>query len=637
MIFVATRQIATFALLVLLVATPTFAEANLRRCSNYSATRMALFGDLHVHTSLSSDAYVFSTRTRPDDAYRFASGAGSARMDVITQSGLVRSQVTIPRPLDFAAVTDHAEMIGAPVVCTTPGNPGYETEICERFRAPWKSVGTLAEGVATIVALLGDLDSDAVCGEGGVTGARCLEGMKTAWEETQESAARFDAPCDFTTFVAYEYSANPEMSKVHRNVIFKNQTVPALPVSSRTKPDALDLWRSLAEECVEAGTGCDAVTIPHNPNLSNGRAFSLDFGGAATLEGQREYARLRQSMEPLVEMFQIKGDSECRNGLVGVLGGPDELCNFEKYRTPVSLPPEDCGDGVGGGALLGRGCFTRRDFARYAIARGLTEEKRIGLNPFKVGFIGSTDIHEGLPGDTDEWIRDGIARPQRTNSFGVDNPGGLAGVWAEENTRDSLFAALERRETFATSGPRIRLRFFGGTDLPEDLCSAPDMAKRAYASGVPMGSDLEKIGNPKAPTFLASALADPGIAGHPGGLLQRLQVIKVTADDQGRTTQRVIDIAGGPNHAGVDAATCEPRGEGAASLCAAWRDPEFDPKERAAYYARVVENPSCRAFTRACANLSGDARPPACDDPKMRRYAQERAWSSPIWYGPDTN
>ncbi len=610
------------------------AEAH-SRCTDATEARRAFFGDLHVHTQLSSDAYVFQTRTRPDDAYRFASGRGKAGMNVLTQSGVVTAEATIPRPLDFAAVTDHAEMLGGPWVCTTPESGAYDSEVCRRFRAPWGPVGDLADGVAKIVALLEDLDGETVCGEGGVaTGARCLEGMRSAWQEIQDAAARHDRPCEFSTFVAYEYSSNPEMSKVHRNVIFRNDTVPDLPVSSRTTPEALGLWRSLAETCVDAGTGCDAVTIPHNPNLSNGRVFSLDYGGAETPAERRAYTTLRRRMEPLVEMFQIKGDSECRNGLAGVLGAPDELCGFEKYRRPVDGPVEDCGDGVGGGALMGRGCFTRRDFARYAVARGLHEAERVGDNPFQVGFIGSTDIHEGLPGDTDEWIRDGVARPQRTNSFGNDNPGGLAGVWAEENTRDALFDAFERRETFATSGPRIELRFFGGWDLPGDLCSRPDLARRAYAAGVPMGADLPPRATPSGPTFLASALADPGVEGHPGGLLQRLQVIKVTSDDQGRAIQQVVDVAGSANDASVDPLTCTPRGPGAASLCARWVDPDFDPEERAAYYARVVENPSCRAYARACARLSGEARPAACDDPAIPRTAQERAWSSPIWYTP---
>lgn len=615
---------------------PSLAKATetVVRCADFVPERRALFGDLHVHTSLSSDAYVFQTRTRPDDAYRFASGAGAAPMNVITQSGLVAAEATIPRPLDFAAVTDHAEMIGGPRVCTTPGTDAYDSAVCRRFRAPWGSIGSLAEGVARIVALLADLDSEVVCGEGGVTGPRCLAGMRSAWQEIQNAAARHDRPCDFTTFVAYEFSSNPEMSKVHRNVVFRNATVPALPVSSRTTPTALGLWRELAAECVDAGTGCDAVTIPHNPNLSNGRTFALDYGGAESLEAQRAYTKLRRRLEPVVEMFQIKGDSECRNGLAGVLGGPDELCGFEKYRAPPSGPVEDCGDGVGGGALLGKGCFTRRDFARYAVARGLFEAERLGLDPFQVGFIGSTDIHEGLPGDTEEWIRDGVARPQRTNSFGRDNPGGLAGVWAEQNTRGAIFDALERRETYATSGPRIQLRFFGGWALPQDLCSRPDLAARAYASGVPMGGDLPARRGDAAPRFVASALADPGLPAHPGGLLQRLQIIKVTSDDEGRAVQRVIDIAGGANTATVDPRTCTPRGAGAASYCAVWTDPDFDPSERAAYYARVIENPSCRAYARACLNLEGHDRPLACDDPEIPRLAQERAWSSPIWFTP---
>ena len=626
------RSIGT---LLVLLASPVSAEGPPEPCPDHTPTRRALFGDLHVHTGLSSDAWAFATRTRPDDAYRFASGRGEARMDVITQTGVVQSTARIPRPLDFAAVTDHAEMIGAPVVCTTPGSQGYESETCQRFRAPFRPVGTLEEGVAVIVKLLADLDGEEVCGQ---DGTRCREGMRTAWQEIQDSAARFDDPCGFTTFVGFEYSWNPEMSKVHRNVIFENATVPALPISSRDEPTATALWERLAEECVDAGTGCDAITIPHNPNLSNGRAFALDYDGAPDEATRAQRARLRARMEPLVEMFQIKGDSECRNGLVGVLGESDPLCDFEKYRSPGAGPVEDCGDGVGGGALLGRGCFTRRDFARYAVGIGLSEQDRVGTNPFEVGFIGSTDIHEGLPGDTEDWIRDGIARPQRTNSFGLDNPGGLAGVWAEENTRSAIFAGLERRETFATSGPRIRLRFFGGWDLPSDLCEAPALAERAYAAGVPMGGRLEvptsPDARPRGPVFVASALADPGVPGHPGGLLERLQVIKVTADDRGRVRQQIVDIAGEEGSASVEPDTCEPRGAGAASLCAVWRDPDFDPEERAAYYTRVIENPSCRSYRRACLALDGQERPEACNDPSIPRTARERAWSSPIWVAP---
>ncbi len=617
---------------------PRGALAVAQSCSDRTSVRRAYFGDLHVHTSLSSDAFVFGTRIRPDDAYRFASGGGPAPMNVITQTGLRQATARIPRPLDFAAVTDHAEMIGAGVVCTVPGNPGYESEVCQRFRAPWKSIGTLEEGVATIVALLADLDGESVCGK---QGERCLEGMRTAWQEIQDAAARFDDPCRFTTFVAYEYSNNPELSKVHRNVIFRNDRVPTLPVSSRIVPSAFGLWQQLAAECIDAGTGCDVLTIPHNPNLSNGRTFAIPGHRGEPLARQRQTARLRASLEPLVEMFQIKGDSECRNGLAGVLGGPDELCAFEKYRAPrrdtANRVVEDCGDGVGGGALLGRGCFTRRDFARYAIARGLTEEKRLGVNPFKVGFIGSTDIHEGLPGDTDEWVRDGVLRPQRTNSFGQDNPGGLAAVWAEENTREAIFDAMKRRETFATSGPRIELRMFGGWDLPDDLCLGADFAARADAAGVPMGADLpprDPRRRAPAPRFALSAMADPGLPGHPGGLLQRLQIIKLTSDDEGRAIQRVVDVAGGENDASVDLATCQPKGGGSASLCASWSDPDFDPEKHAAYYARVIENPSCRAYTRACLALTGEDRPTACDDATIPRIAQERAWSSPIWYVP---
>ena len=376
--------------------------------------------------------------------------------------------------------------------------------------------------------------------------------------------------------------------------------------------------------------GCDVLAIPHNPNLSNGHMFSLEYEGAdGTRRSSAEIAKLRASMEPIVEMSQMKGDSECRNGMWNVLGATDELCDFEKMR-PASTP--DCEAGVGDGALGGRGCVSRRDYVRYALVEGLMEQERLGVNPFAFGFIAATDGHDAVPGAVEEWRQDlplGTVRPESGR-----NLGGLAAVWAEENSREAIFDALRRRETYGTSGPRMSVRFFGGYDLPEGLCGDPGLVAKGYARGVPMGGEIGA--SPRrwfrkgaAPRFVVSAMADPGTAAHPGGLLQRAQIVKAWADDAGRIHQQVIDVAGGPNDASVDAATCAPRGEGAKALCGEWTDPDFDPSRAAIYYARVVENPSCRQSGWAC--VDGPNRPAWCDAPTTAKTIQERAWTSPIW------
>jgi len=344
-------------------------------------------------------------------------------------------------------------------------------------------------------------------------------------------------------------------------------------------------------------------------------------------------------------MMQIKGESECRNGMHGVAGGPDELCGFEKLRDLPGQPLDDCGEGTGSGALDGQGCVSRLDYARYALLEGLREKERIGVNPYPFGFVGGTDTHLGTPGAVAEWAFLGKfassveSRLQVEDRLGPEiwrNPGGLAGLWAEENSRDSLFDAMRRREAFATSGPRMAPRFFGGWDLPADLCEGGRFVELGYEHGVPMGSDLPpppKDAN--APVFAVSVLRDPGSAEHPGGLLQRVQIVKGWVGDDGLFQQRISEVAGDPNNrASVDLASCEPRGPGAKQLCAVWRDPDFDPTRRAVYYARAIENPSCRWSTLQCLGLPAEQRPEGCSDPRVPRTIQERAWTSPIWFEP---
>ena len=389
------------------------------------------------------------------------------------------------------------------------------------------------------------------------------------------------------------------------------------------------------------------LAIPHNPNESNGNMFRAEYPGAATPDEERDQAALRVATEPLVEIYQHKGDSECINGLPSVPGAPDELCSAEKQQ---AAPFEDCGrDGTGWGANGGLGCTSWRDYVRGALETGLSEGERLGTNPFKLGFIGSTDTHNGTPGRTEEATYRGhlgLADQSPEAALAGDsvaakpllaNPGGLAGVWAEENSRDALFDALRRRETFATSGPRIVVRLFAGWDFPADLCAAPDMVKRGYAEGVPMGADLPSAPNASAaPAIVVSALRDAGTAERPGTLLQRAQIIKLWLGPDGEPHEAVIDVAGdADNGATVDTATCTPAGPGKDSLCAVWRDPDFDPAAPALYYARVVENPTCRWSTHLCNTLSNDKRAAlGCDSLGVPRTIQERAWTSPVWYTP---
>ncbi len=607
---------------------PPVAETTRTSCRHHQPGRQVFWGDLHVHTAVSMDAWMFGTRPRPSDAYRFARGEaiGIGPQDA---DGRPMREVRIERPLDFAAVTDHASGAGGVRLCTTRTSAVYDSDECRAYRSPLQIQGRpLAEIVRDIRQRTEQgLSSRAVCGE---DGARCRGAMADVWDETRHAAEAWNdtsPACEFTSFVAYEYTATPNLTKIHRNVIFRNATVPPVPISYDDEPTAVGLWRALRRQCLDAGTGCDALAIPHNANLSNGNLFAIEYGDATTVEAQAEVARLRAGLEPLVEMQQMKGDSECRNGMWNVLGDTDELCDFEKIRAPDT---PDCEDGRGQGALGNTGCISRRDFARYALVEGLMEAERIGVNPFAVGFIAATDGHDGTPGAVEEWRQD-LLVGQPTPGPGR-NPGGLAAVWAEENSRESLFEALRRRETYGSSGPRISVRFFGGFGLPAGLCEDPALVQKGYAHGVPMGGTIASGEAGGAPTFVVNALRDQGTAEHPGGLLQRVQIVKGWADADGRIHQRVTDVAGGSNDAGVDPATCAPSGAGADALCGTWTDPDFDPTRGAVYYARVVENPSCRQTGWAC--RPGEGRPAWCDLPGLVATVQERAWTSPIWVDP---
>jgi len=477
-----------------------------------------------------------------------------------------------------------------------------------------------------------------LCGAGG---ADCLSESGDVWSQIQgaaEEAYDRSSACEFTSFVAYEWSGATNVSNYHRNVIFRNHVVPELPTSYFEEPTSVGLWQALQRDCLDGVDGCDVLAIPHNSNYSNGNLFQ-PFTPAGEDEG--EWAAFRASMEPLVEIYQHKGDSECIEGVSGILGTADELCGFEKVRPQ---PIVDCGDAPGSGGMATLGCVHRLDSIRGVLLEGMKEELRTGVNPYRLGIIASTDTHSGTPGMVQEdgyvghlGMEEGTAanrlkQPDLNPGGHTNSPGGLTAVWAEENSRDALFDALRRREVYGTSGPRIALRFFAGWELSEQSCSDADWVASGYDGGVPMGGVLQG-GAGQSPVFVAQALRDAGTATRQGTPLQRIQIVKGWIDAEGKAQISIADLAGGDNEASVNLDTCALEGGGSDSLCGSWVDPDFDATQPAFYYVRVVENPTCRWSWRDCLSMPADERPEACFDEGIPQRIQERAWSSPIWVG----
>ncbi len=595
-------------------------------CADVNPVNNLYWGDVHVHTVLSFDAVLEDVGTTPEQAYGFARG-----QEITVPGGVA---VRLERPLDFAAVTDHAEYLGEVSLCLEPGGAAYDTPWCEEARqngtvgVQWFGTPLSYEAPDRLAQVCTDHD--------------CLAAAGDVWSRIQQAAEEaYDrtAACEFTSFVGYEWSGTPGVSNLHRNVLFRNIHVQELPISYYEAPEPRLLWGALRDQCLEADTGCDALSIPHNSNLGGGTMFAPD-RPATDPEGA---AALRAAVEPLLEVFQHKGDSECLDGLSGILGQGDELCAFEKLQRP---PIDDCGTQTGSGAMIGMGCTSRWDYLRGILLEGLKEEQELGVNPYRLGVIGGTDTHLGAPGlvaergwpghlgapeDTPE---ERLAVPELRPGGLLMNPGGLAAVWATSNDRDAIFDAMLRREVYGTSGPRIPVRFFGGWDLPEDLCDRADLLEVGYGSGVPMGGSLSGPASGAGPVFVASALMDVGTEAAPGAPLQRIQLVKGWVDADGEGHQLVVDLAGGPNDAGVDPATCQPFGDGATSLCGAWRDDDFDPALPAFWYLRVLENPTCRWSTWECLSLPTEERPEGCSDPAVSPTIQERAWTSPIFWTP---
>ena len=608
-------------------------------CAHYDRDRQPFFGDLHVHTALSLDANLQGTRLMPADAYRFAQGE-AIDIQPYNADGQGLRTVQLARPLDFVAVTDHAEFLGLISACQDPESVAYEARECVQFRedpdAAFVPLNALTAALQTSVR------HPAACGD---NGEDCEEHARGAWLAIQEAASQaqdHSDACSFTTFVGYEWSAGPAAENLHRNVIFRSDEVSPTATSYFDEPYPEGLWRALRETCLDADSGCDVLTIPHNSNISNGRMFNpLDENREPM---SAEYAQDRHEMEPLIEVFQHKGDSECWTGTTVA----DELCGFEEMPYN-SLATANLDLNVEQNPT---------DFIRDALGVGLQLSESLGVNPFEYGFIASTDTHIAAPGLVSEtgFPGHGGAGQGHRDEVPVGlpdsvafNPGGLAVVWAEENSRDAIFDALRRRETYGTSGPRITLRFFGGWDYPDTMCADPDLVRAGYSGGAPMGGVLPAPAS-DAPTFVVSALADPGApsvgasAADPSTPLQRIQIVKGWMDgDEYRV--EVFDVAGdvaAGTDPGVDLATCEPMDEGASSLCSTWTDPDFDVNQRAFYYARVIEIPTCRWTTHQCSRAGVDCDDPdtvtpdwrSCCDDRFEPTIQERAWSSPIWHQP---
>lgn len=536
------------------------------------------FGDLHVHSAFSPDAYIQGTRVSPDDAYRYAKGEAIDHV-----SG---RPIQAQRPLDFLAVTDHAEYLGlqeglfASVAADAPNaaaaaHSGTLPRVFVLMATSMRSGRPHPEWV--------DVDAST-----------------RAWQEIIAAADRHDAPGRFSTLVGFEWSSTPDGRNLHRNVIFgPGDVYPRVPYSLFDSFDPEGLWQWMDEQ---RARGSQLLAIPHNSNLSDGTMFSRNDSGGRPIDAA--YATARARNEPLVEVTQIKGTSETDP----VLSPQDEFADFEIWATKVGVDGED------------RDVKSAGSYARDALKTGLELNATQGVNPYRFGLIGSTDSHSASsPVEENNYsgkgIQDTTARMRLVTSPIRESvqswsASGLAAVWAEENSRAAIYAALERKETYATTGPRISLRFFGGWRYDDALLETPGWVPRAYADGVAMGGDLPARGaSGAAPRFLIAALKDPE-----GANLERLQVVKGWLED-GAAREVVFDVALSPR-------------TGAVELATTWSDPAFDPGVEAFYYVRVLQKPTPRWSTHDAQRLGVD--PPA-DQPVE---IQERAFSSPIWYTP---
>ena len=602
------------------------------------------WGELHLHTTESFDATLFGNTLGIEDAYRFAKGE-----PLSTAGGEV---MQLSRPLDFVAITDHAEGFGTRTHCDSTGLSLGERVACWLANEPNPMIFQILTKRVRGTAPPGDPSKPAgvyqrttrqplkpgafpTCRVGDGAVERCHENAVNDWARYIDLANKYNEPGKLTTLIGYEYSPGmPNQGKHHRNILFRSNTVPERALSSLDVPNAIELWKGLEASCLG---DCDFLTIPHNPTKAWGLMYSR-----YTWDGQ-EYNkadwRLRQKREPLAEIFQIKGAQECALGV----GATDEECAFEQVLDPCQ-PGETTG------------CAFETGFVRQGLKVGLELEQEMGFNPMQTGFIAATDSHNSNPGDVEEWDFPGAIgaatssahrrlrpTPEGVAAFRVplkfNTSGGLAAVWAPENSREAIFDALARRETYATSGPRMAVRFYASWEIDEDLINSPSAIPALMANGVPMGGGLRPGASEEdSPGFFIWATRDALDAP-----LQRMQMVKGWLDEQGEAREKVVDIACSDglvvdpttgrcpdNGASVDLTSCSfSAGSGADELKTVWHDPDYDPAQNAFYYVRVLMNPTCRWSSYDAIRLGREP------DPRVPATIQERAWTSPIWLDPE--
>jgi len=588
-----------------------------------------LWGDTHLHTGLSVDAGLFGARLGLEDAYRFARGE-----EVVSSTG---QPVKLSRPLDWLVIADHSDAMGLVNDLASAAPEVIRYEQGQRWSKGLRAGGQTA--VDTALDLIttfsqGKVDSDLLAAYS--PGSPAYESV---WEKVVAAAESFDDPGNFSAIIGFEWTSLVRGNNLHRNVLFRDgadkagQVVPYTTQSPIGSTDPLDLYTWM--ENYEARTGGSVLALAHNGNLSNGIMFPVD----AQYTGRkldRAYVEARSKWEPMYEITQIKGDGEAHP----YLSPEDAFADYETWDAGNL----DLSEAKTPGMLAG-------EYAREALKNGLLLEARLGKNPYKFGLVGSTDSHTGLSTaeednffgkhsggepSADRMRHPFTKTPQGEFKGWQTAASGLAAVWATENTRAAIFDAMERKEVYATTGTRIMVRFFGGWEYsPEDLNSRQP-AFRGYEKGVPMGGDLPKRKGSGAPTFMVYALRDPI-----GANLDRIQVVKGWLDASGKTHEKVYDVAWSPGRQQDANGVLPPVGNtvdikaanwlntiGAAELGTVWTDPDFDPSERAFYYARVLEIPSPRWIVY-------DAFRYGVEIPEgATTVHQERAYTSPIWYSP---
>jgi hypothetical protein len=580
------------------------------------------WGDTHLHTGLSFDAYAFGAFSRPDLAYQYAKGRE-------IEHPILGTPTRIEQPLDFLIIADHAEVLGTVSRVLDGDAPDIAQTKAGKFVVDTAGGRSQAELDAVYNYL--NMVGSGIPNDSGLTALDLVqdlhgENIRPSWVENIETADAHNEPGKFTAMIGWEWTSQPGGANLHR-VVFMPQGADIagqfLPYSTLESDDPADLWAFL--EAQEKATGAEFLAIPHGPNISMGMMFGLEDRQGAPID--TAYAEVKSKYETTIEVTQIKGDSEVHP----MFAPDDQFADYEPFNfvsSPEGLTPDP----------------TEGDYVRSGLRRGLALQARLGVNPYKQGMAAGSDSHIGIP-QIEEYNFGGKSghdakREKRSKPSGIGSSigwdmgaAGFTGVWAKDNTRRAIFEAFRRREVYATTGPRIWLRFFGGFGLTPDHAHSASFVDDGYANGVPMGGDLGGMAADKAPSFTIEALKDAN-----SGNLDRIQIVKGWLNADGSTSEKVFDVAlsdgrtDGSQLVGntVDLATGEYTNDiGDVALRAYWQDPEFDPAQAAFYYARVLEIPTPRYSLLDAVALNIDVA-----ETGRPATIQERAYSSPIWYTP---